>query len=747
MTKLRNAHALVIGVGSKDLPETVKDAKAVHKILGSKEFGGYYKKNLTVLTGKKATRLGILAAFDHLLQVTDEKSSVLLYYSGHGGMYSDNTFIKDITKKKPEDENQKYFHLCPYDYDPNNYKTTWIKAEEIKAKILQLKSRRLIFFLDCCHAAGMTAGVSGVNAQQQPRHTNADGLAQNLDDGRGMSIVSACRAEQLSYIMEGDDNSLFTKCMIEVLRGDDKREEDDPFVRIFEVVQYIFKKVPQINPQQNPYANLQISDDFIVSFAKRLVQNNSLDIEAKTLEENSETIKKEPVTKFRETENSNSAILFVHGFSGEAEKTFGASPNLLMADEEMNGWDMYPLGYSGNVVPEMGKNIWACASDIKRNSDFLLTSIKNKFSKYKRIAIVAHDLGGIVVQQALLELEKEDLNRISHVLFFGTPSNGLPEIQLKNFFTYGTDEKELKEGSPYMRDLRCRWDETFNNQHPFSFKTIAATKDEYVPISSSLEPFPKQYQEVIEGDHFSIVQIKDENNGSYQLLLNMLMNKSFLNTFSNQEEVNIALGQYNEVINSLLPQLKDLDSKGLERLIYALEGAGREEEALKILKEHPEAKDNSNLLGIMGGRYKRQYLKTFLAEDLRMAFKHYSDALKISEAKNDYSQIYYHAINLAFLSLMKGEKGDMAAFADQAYQATEKDPFPSLWKFATIGEAFLYKGDFENSKENYGKAAEMAGLREKISIHSNAYNAYVSLMQTDNPQDPFIKFLKTNFLS
>ncbi|MDC7999851.1 caspase family protein [Aequorivita todarodis] len=743
MAKLKNAHALLIGVGSEDLPETVNDAKALYEILGNKETGSYYKSNLKLLTGKKATRKGILKAFDDLLENTDENASVLLFYSGHGGMYSDNTFIKDEAKKKPEAENQKYFHLCPYDYDPNNYKTTWIKAEEIKYKLSQLKSRRLIFFLDCCHAAGMTAGVSG----PQPKHTNADGLAQNIDDGRGMTIVSACRAEQLSVVLEGEENSLFTKCMIEVLRGDSKREDEDPFVRIFEVVQYLFKKVPEIYPDQNPYANLQIFEDFVVSFAPKLLEKNGADDEIETIAEAAETIKKEPVTKFRETENSNSAILFVHGFSGDAENTFSEAPKLLMANEEMDGWDMFPLGYSGNVVPEMGKNIWACASDIKRNSDFLLTSIKNKFSKYKRIAIVAHDLGGIVAQQALLELETADLDRISHVLFFGTPSNGLPEIELKNFFTYGNDEKELKERSPYMQRLRDNWDRKFQNGYPFTFKTVAATKDKYVPTSSSLDPFPKEFQEIVEADHFSLVQIDDANDDSYQLLLKTLTNKGFLNTFSNAEEVNIALGEYNAVIKSLLPKLKTLDGKGLEQLIYALEGVGKEVEAMKILNGHPEAKDNSNLLGIMGGRYKRQYLKTFSAEDLRMALKHYGDALKIAETKNDYSQIYYHAINLAFLSLMKGERGPMASYADKAYEATAKDPFPSLWKLATLGEAFLYKGEFENAKDNYKRAAKMAGLREKISIHSNAYNAYVSLMQTNNPEDPFIKFLRTNFLS
>ncbi len=746
MAKLKNAHALIIGVGSKDLPETVNDAKALYKLLGDKEIGGYYKKNLKILTKKKATRLGILKAFDELLERTDENSSVFLYYSGHGGMYSDNTFIKDEAKKKPEAENQKYFHLCPNDYDPNNYETTWIKAEEVKYKLSQLQCRRLIFFLDCCHAAGMTAGVS--RQPLQPKHTNADGLAQNLDDGRGMMIVSACRADQESGIVEGEENSIFTKCMLEVLRGDHKREDEDPFVKIIEVVEYLFDRVPKINPDQKPYANLQMYENFVVSISSKFEKDNLEETEAETLENKPKSAEKELVTKFRESENANSVILFVHGFSGDAENTFSQAPKLLINNKGgLDGWDMFPLGYSSNVVPEMGKSVWACAKDIERNSDFLLTSIKNKFSKYKRIAIVAHDLGGIVVQQAILQLDKYDLGRISHVMFYATPSYGLPEIELENFFTYDNDEKELKEGSQYIRNLRNRWDEAFPADYPFTFKTIAATKDEYVPISSSLEPFPKKYHEIIEGDHFSIVQITNENDDSYRLILNTLTNKSFLNKSSNTEEINIAIGEYSEVINKLLPTLKTLDGKGVEQLVYALEGAGREEEAMKILNEHPEARDNSNLLGIMGGRYKRQYLKTHTAEDLRMAFKHYSDALKISEAKNDYSQIYYHAINLAFLSLMKGEKGDMNSFADQAYQATAKDPFPSLWKLATMGEASLYKGDFENAKENYKKAAKMAGLREKISIHFNAYNAYVSLMQTDNPEDPFIKFLKTNFLT
>ena len=64
-----------------------------------------------------------------------------------------------------------------------------------------------------------------------------------------------------------------------------------------------------------------------------------------------------------------------------------------------------------------------------------------------------------------------------------------------------------------------------------------------------------------------------------------------------------------------------------------------------------------------------------------------------------------------------------------------------------MAEGNLYLGQLEESKQLYKKAAEMAGVREKISIHTNAYAAYTSLMHTENPDDEFINFLKINFLS
>lgn len=244
---LDNAYALLIGVGN-DLPITVNDATAIYNILVDPELSGYKKENIQLLTEKEATRDGILKALDDLIAKTDKESSVLLYYSGHGGLY----------------EPWMQFYLVPNNFDPDNYEETWVKAEELNEKIKALDTDKLIFLLDCCHAAGMTK--SEVRSKSASDLSKANELAEKLDLRSGMSILSSCREDQLSWILQGDDNSLFTKCLIEVLKGKHQNNFDEDYIRISEVVQYIFRKVPERKPVQTPYANLQIYEDFILSY-------------------------------------------------------------------------------------------------------------------------------------------------------------------------------------------------------------------------------------------------------------------------------------------------------------------------------------------------------------------------------------------------------------------------------------------------------------------------------------------------
>jgi len=746
MNELDNAYAIIIGIGN-DLPASARDAIAIKSLLSNTDLAGYKDENISLLIDKEATRDNILKSFDDLIAKVNEDSSVFLFYSGHGGTYTDNDILELEHQGEPlksDEENETHYYWVPNNFNVKKYRETWILADELKEKIQKLKTRRLILFLDCCHAEGMTKAGPELNSSSlKDRLMSPEGIMHRIDDGKGMSIISACRAEEKSWIIPEDaENSVFTNCLLEALRGESRESFDEPFVRMTDTINYLMKKVPEIQPIQRPFVNLKMYDNFILS---RLPNVKAVKRDVSKIASNGvgkESVK-EVVASFRQTENATSVILFVHGFSGEADASFGTIPQYIMEDPKMNGWDLFPIGYTENVNPTMGKGIWASLDDISRLTDNLTSLIQYKYKKYNRITIIGHSLGGLAVQRAILNLNKESLDRIKFVLLFGTPSNGVDskissklDKRLKAIDTRGT----------YIKSLRNDWNQRFIEKYPFELKVVAGTNDDDIPISSSLEPFDKANRVTISGNHFSMVHPNTIENDAYQLIVDTLSQNTFSNKFTNEEEINNLLGEYDAVINKLLPSKDTLNVKGLKQLLFALEGLGRNNEVMDILQNNSLSKENTDLIGLLGGRFKRKYLQTFEDEYGRKSFDYYAEGLRLSLGQNDNEQIYYHAINLAFMSLVYEEdKQNMREYGAQALEAAKKDPFDSIWKNATIAEAYMYMADFKNAQDYYTLAAKNAGIREKISMHTNAYLAYKNLMATED--DEFITFLKNSFLS
>ncbi|MGM5470990.1 caspase family protein [Flavobacteriaceae bacterium LMO-SS05] len=739
MSKLDNAYALIIGVdNTQKEPQVISDAKAIYKLLTNEELCGYKKEHIKLLVDTKATTENIMGAIDYFIANTDENSSFLLFYSGHGGYQ--------------ESKNRSF--LLPFGASDDNV----IFGKDLKDKLSQMKSKRMIILFDCCHSGSFFDDKDETITQNFSNnlnhHTsNLDGLAQEIDDEQGMAIVASSQKDELSWGTLGK-YSLFTTCLLEALQAKNKHFFADEYIRMVETVNYLFIRVPEMArslkdkgvKDQTPYANLQMNNDFVISYIPKKLKKNIVTDKFTAIVE-----KQVPISSKSENndeswvrEEGNNLLLFIHGFSGESKGTFGNIPKLLQSDSNFDGWAMKPLGYSHFVQPELGKDIWAAILDVDKIAGFLKTSICYKFKKYDRIAIIAHSMGGLVAQKAILELSEDERKRISHLIMFGTPSNGIsPELLTKQ---WNTKYKEMSSKGPFITSLRKKWTETFKNGIPFKLKVAAATNDQYVTVESCHGPFAKEYCEFVDEDHFKMVKPKDKKDDAYNLILDTLTNNTFYNLYTNREEINITLGKYDAVVKELLPKVNDLDLNGLRQLIFSLEGLDRKDKAIKILNEHPLAKDNTDLMGILGGRYKRAYLNSYSKKEGDAAFGYYNKALELAIKAEDDSQIYYHAINLAFLSIvMEGNEGKMMKYAKQALEATNNCR-DNLWKYATVAEANMYINNMDKAMEFYTKAAEMADIRQKISMHTNAYAGYVALMQTAN-EDDFIRFLKAKFLT
>ena len=741
---LDNSFALLIGIKDPELP-SVRDATDIRDVLINN--AGYSPENVFLLTNEKATKEGVLSGFDNLINRIDEESKVLLYYSGHGKNYTDGTFYLEVEG-----------------FDSNKPDTTGIIAGELKAKLNKIMAERLVFFIDSCFAQGMTKGSDLKNTsdklealekeleQQNTKHSEApEGLVHDLDDEEGMAIISACKDHQKSLYFKGDNNSLFTTYLLKVLRGEHKTRFDSEYIKLFDVVSYLVEEVPKdaalANRKQNPFANLQTDKNFELSRVpkEKLVSINTSSQKINLIQNPK---KKEVKKVFRksEPETANNVILFVHGFTGDAHNTFGNIPELFKKEKRLDGWDMFPFGLNANVNPEIGKDVWASVKDINRVADNLSSAIKHKFKTYDRIAIVAHGLGGIVAQRAILNLDLDNKDRISHVLLFGTPSNGISNDAIKNIWENKIND--LIQGQPFIKDLRSDWNNTFKKDYPFKFKVVYARRDDYVSKESCLHSFDKSHWETVSGDHFSMAKVESSENDSYSLILETLTDNKFTNKFLNKEEVNLILGEYDEVVRLLLPKLNQLDEQGLERLISALEGLGQRDKAFEILNSHELAKTDPDIMNVLGGLYKRKYLDNSLAEDGKAAFDCYTKALKLATKINQTEQICANARNLAFINLIfdKDYEQHVKPFANIAIKAALSFKFDKIWKLRALAEGYIYLDDLDKSKENFMKLTKKADVREKLNIYSNSYTAYTRL-HDKNIEDDFMRFLRLNLLT
>lgn len=246
--RFRQGHALIIGTGQPGIEVTAGDAQAVHGLLTNPNRAGYPATQARLLTNQAATRSAILRELAGLVARVnadpDRDATVFVYFSGHG---------LRVGTSNPS------YYLIPWDYSVGNEATTAISGKEFSDLIGQIKSRKLMVFLDCCHAAGVpkTAGVT-ITTAAFPRD-----LERQLGHGSGLVIVASSRDNEVSWT--STPYSLFTTCLLEALDG---KGSSDGYARVLNVLAYLMQEVPKRQPNQHPVVRkmLDLDDNFAICF-------------------------------------------------------------------------------------------------------------------------------------------------------------------------------------------------------------------------------------------------------------------------------------------------------------------------------------------------------------------------------------------------------------------------------------------------------------------------------------------------
>lgn len=261
--KFTHGYALLIGVGEShyqpwSLPVTVKDTQAIYAALIDPQLCAYpnQKEHIRVLNNQDATKAGILDSLNWLKEksTSDPHATVLIYYSGHGGL-----------------KKEKYY-LLQHDIKPMRIEESALSAETFTEALRQIQAERLLVVIDSCHAAGMaTSKETDLEFDEEfgdfTRVAPSKGLIDELKQGKGRVVFTSSAGEQKSWIKD-KTISIYTYHFLEALQGAGNKPGDTE-VRVSNIMNHLGKAVPETvrqlyNMEQVPQ-NDMTGGDFVIA--------------------------------------------------------------------------------------------------------------------------------------------------------------------------------------------------------------------------------------------------------------------------------------------------------------------------------------------------------------------------------------------------------------------------------------------------------------------------------------------------
>src|SRR6266498_506992 len=151
--------------------------------------------------------------------------------------------------------------------------STAVSADFVQRCMRASRSRSVVLLLDCCYGGAFAQGVK----------VRAAGDVNVLDSfpqertggGRGRAVITASSA--MEYAFEGDrlaDDqhhrpSVFTSALVEGLATGDADRDEDGWVSLNELYDYVFDKVREQNPHQTPSRDVEMQGELYLARSRR----------------------------------------------------------------------------------------------------------------------------------------------------------------------------------------------------------------------------------------------------------------------------------------------------------------------------------------------------------------------------------------------------------------------------------------------------------------------------------------------
>jgi hypothetical protein len=159
---------------------------------------GYDQHDFILLPEVKATRTAIIQKVKTLTQRANPNDRLLFYFAGHGCYIDGKNY------------------LAPVDAMKTAIKSTCISMEKLISLFKKSPSKKIVFFLDCCHSGP----VDVVHTRRIDDSFMADELIYQFGNEEYFIGFSSCKSNQTSISHPKLQNGVWTHFLIKALKGE-----------------------------------------------------------------------------------------------------------------------------------------------------------------------------------------------------------------------------------------------------------------------------------------------------------------------------------------------------------------------------------------------------------------------------------------------------------------------------------------------------------------------------------------------
>ncbi|MEV6908890.1 caspase family protein [Amycolatopsis sp. NPDC051071] len=247
--------ALIIANGEYDNPglsalrSPAADAEALAEVLADRDISEF-----DVQVVRDETAHVIASRVEDLFADSAPNDVLLVHFSCHGLKSESGELFFAARNTRPE-----------------RLASSAVPADFVQRCMRMSRSRSIVLLLDCCYGGAFSQGVA----------VRATGEAGVLDafpgggfGGRGRAVITA--SNSIEYAFEGDHladgharPSVFTSALVDGLRTGDADRDEDGWIALGELYDYLFDSVRERNPNQTPSRDIEMQGELYLARSRR----------------------------------------------------------------------------------------------------------------------------------------------------------------------------------------------------------------------------------------------------------------------------------------------------------------------------------------------------------------------------------------------------------------------------------------------------------------------------------------------